>query len=82
MKTKYICGNCGSDTNAETKTPGSILIELVLYLFFIIPGIVYSLWRSSSRKKICHACGGHHLLPRNSPFAQQLLESKRSNVWK
>jgi hypothetical protein len=73
MAQKLICSACGHIGSSKTAVKGSILIEIVLWLCFIIPGIIYSLWRSSSRYKTCPKCGGTNLIPLDSPIGQKLL---------
>lgn len=63
------CKDCGTIAAPATDTPGSILIELVLWLCFIIPGLIYSLWRHSRRHDVCAKCGSAHLIPPDSPLA-------------
>ena len=67
-----ICPICGHRGYSRTITPGSFLIELALWLFMIIPGLIYSLWRLSARKQGCPACGSSPMIPLNSPRGQQL----------
>ena len=50
------CTNCGYKGIAERHTQGTCCIELVLWFFFIIPGIIYSIWRVTSRKWRCPKC--------------------------
>jgi len=64
------CKDCGTIAAPATDTPGSILIELVLWLCFIIPGLIYSLWRHNKRHDVCAKCGGAHLIPPDSPLAR------------
>jgi len=64
MKKQYECKLCGNKGVAKKNTPGSILIELILWLFFIIPGLFYSCWRVSKRELVCTNCGkSSHLVP-------------------
>ena len=65
------CKECGAITAPATITPGSILIELVLWLCFIIPGLIYSLWRHNKRHDACAKCGSSHLIPPDSPLAKR-----------
>ena len=69
---KKICSQCGTVGKAKLKTPGSFLLELILWLFFIIPGVIYSLWRLGARETVCRSCGGH-LIPVKSPRGKALL---------
>jgi hypothetical protein len=63
------CMTCGSDTDSVVHTRGSIWIELVLWLCFLVPGLIYSIWRHTSRGQVCHACGSSTLVPGDSPAA-------------
>lgn len=42
---KLICPNCGFSGCPKTITKGSFSVELILWLFFILPGVDYSVWR-------------------------------------
>ena len=68
-----ICPRCGSHGPEKVVTPGSFLIELALWLFFLLPGLIYSIWRLTARKKVCSSCGADGLIPVDTPRGQQLL---------
>lgn len=57
------CPNCGHEGRAETYTKGSFGIEVVLWLLFLIPGLIYSIWRLCSRYKGCSQCRWEHVAP-------------------
>lgn len=65
------CMTCGNDqTIISGALRGNTAIEVILYLFYIVPGIIYSIWRrQKAAKKVCRACGGDALVPINSPAA-------------
>lgn len=67
------CPSCGARTFGKTHTRGSIFIELVLWLAFLIPGLIYSIWRLASRQQVCTACNAPGLIPVNSPRARKEL---------
>lgn len=73
-----ICPQCGTLGDTKTHTPGSILIELVLWICLIIPGLVYSIWRHSARKQVCRACGNAQLVPVGTPTGQRLLQNMQN----
>jgi len=73
---KKFCPNCGYIGRPRTHTKGSIILEIFLWLFFIIPGIIYSLWRLTSRYRACPMCGHRNMIPLDSPRAKKTLESK------
>lgn len=51
-----------------------------MWLFFIIPGLIYSVWRQSSYHKACPVCGGTNLIPIDSPVGQKLLKEQGKTV--
>lgn len=71
MKMMY-CPQCGTTAKPRKHTPGSFLVELVLWLFLIVPGLIYSVWRVSSRKSVCPACGNDRIVPADSPVARTM----------
>jgi hypothetical protein len=75
-----ICTTCGAQTDTpQSRTKGSFVIEIVLWIL-VIPGLLYSLWRQSTRRKVCPACGNATLVPANTPDgrtrAEQFSERK------
>jgi len=54
----WICTQCGEVGRRKYVVSGSILIEAVLWLLFIIPGLIYTLWRSTSGRYVCPKCRG------------------------
>lgn len=69
-KQPMYCTACGHEGETATHTKGGMLIELVLWLCFAVPGLVYSLWRINSRHQACSACGSRALVPTTSPVAK------------
>lgn len=69
---RKICTACGTLTNGEMKFAGSLLLEVGLYLFMIIPGFLYTLWRISARRLTCPTCRGTQLVPADSPVGRSL----------
>ena len=71
---ELICTNCGYRGGAKRITKGGILMEIVLWLMLLLPGLIYSIWRLASRYKGCPQCGAGNMIPTNSPKGQQLIE--------
>lgn len=69
-----VCRDCGTRSEPVQTTPGSLLIELVLWLCFIVPGLIYSLWRLSARHDACAACGSRKLVPADSPVGRRIVQ--------
>ena len=59
----YHCPTCGHEGKPRKQTPGSLLVELVLWLLFLLPGLVYSAWRLSSRHLVCGFCRNRPIYP-------------------
>src|SRR5574337_1458019 len=69
-----ICTTCGAQTDMpQSKTRGSFVIEIVLWIL-VIPGLLYSLWRQSTRQKVCPSCGNATLILANTPDGRKLAE--------
>lgn len=64
------CTTCGHQGMGQTRTRGSLLIEVVLWFCFFVPGLIYSLWRLGSKHKVCASCGASTLVPLASPVAR------------
>ncbi len=71
---KKICAQCGSTGSPKTQTRGNILIEIILWCCLLLPGLLYSIWRSGSKFKVCSECEGMELVPLKSPRGKKLLE--------
>jgi hypothetical protein len=59
----FKCPNCGHIGQPVLRTKGSFGLEICLWLLFIIPGLIYSIWRLTSKEKGCPDCGFAHLIP-------------------
>ena len=71
MAKDQYCPNCGYVGKGTVR--GSLAITLVLLCFFIVPGIIYELWREGGGRRKCKACGAFGLIPADSPNAQKLM---------
>jgi hypothetical protein len=79
----FHCMTCGTDGPGKTRTRGSIAIEIILWLCFLVPGLVYSIWRLTTRREVCTACGSETIVPFSAPAAishRQQLESVRTPI--
>jgi hypothetical protein len=74
-----ICTTCGARTDTpQSQTKGSFAIEVVLWLALIIPGLLYSLWRQSTRRKVCPTCGNATLILANTPDGRKRAEQLKA----
>jgi hypothetical protein len=61
-RAKYYCNSCRNYSSAANMR-GNGWIELILYLFYIVPGIIYSIWRRTGSPNICPTCKSSSLIP-------------------
>jgi hypothetical protein len=78
---KYYCNACHNFTPHALKK-GNGWIELVLYFFYIAPGIIYSIWRRSGAPNVCPLCRAASLVPAAvaKPIAASALPNARDEV--
>jgi hypothetical protein len=70
---KMLCTSCGTVGETRSITKGSIFIEIILWLCFLVPGIIYSIWRLTTRHQGCRACDASTVIPLSSPVAQKFI---------
>lgn len=75
-----ICRSCGAVGDAAIHTPGSIGIELILWCCFIVPGLIYSIWRHAKRGAACAQCHSHDLVAVGSPIGRKLMADLHPGV--
>jgi hypothetical protein len=69
----FICETCGICGWPKSFTPGSLAVELVLWILFCFPGVVYTVWRLASRRKVCPSCQGK-MIDLQSPRGRALFQ--------
>lgn len=74
MAEKIICHNCGYVGEPQRITKGSFAIELGLWIVFLLPGLIYSIWRLTSRYDGCSKCESKDIVSVYSPIGQKLLK--------
>ncbi len=73
---RYICNNCGYIGLPIYNRRGSFAVELLLWLFFLLPGFIYTLWRSSERYATCPKCQAVNMIPGDTPKGRELLQKR------
>ena len=69
----HICAKCGKQGTPTSTIKGNIILEIFLWLMFLLPGIIYTLWRLSTRKySVCPSCSAQEMLPLDSPMGRKL----------
>ena len=76
MAEQKLCTVCGAIGTTKRNMKGSLLTEFLLWCFFLLPGLIYSIWRHSSVAQVCRNCGSPAVIPLGSPVAQQTLAAR------
>ena len=78
-KRDVICLDCGHIGRPKKYYRGSLAIEIVLWLCFLVPGLVYTLWRDTSRYKGCRICKSTNIIPINSPNGKKYMQANKQD---
>ena len=77
MEGEYICMHCRTIGDRELYRKGKTVVEVILWLFFLLPGLIYSIWRRTGRYYACSNCGTPGMIPIGSPMGKHLLSEKQ-----
>lgn len=69
---KMLCTACGRSSEPEHKLKGHVAITILLLCFYIVPGIIYMVWRRSGIKDNCPICKSENIIPVSSPEAWRI----------
>ncbi|MFZ1545591.1 MAG: hypothetical protein WAT12_00580 [Candidatus Nitrotoga sp.] len=73
-----LCTACGYMGETKTITKGSIDTEIILWFCFLIPGVIYSIWRFRSQHEVCSVCDQATIISADSPAAQKIIRENRA----
>jgi hypothetical protein len=73
--TPMICTKCEHQGPGLRQTRGHFALEVVLWLLFIVPGLIYSIWRLTTRRVVCARCSSPELVPIDTPAGRRLSRS-------
>ena len=77
MAATKLCIICGYVGQPRLETKGTFIMEVFLWLIFLLPGLIYSIWRLTTRYDACPECAAANMIPTSSPVAQKLLQEHR-----
>lgn len=80
MRSMY-CAHCGTVAEPVTYTKGSLGIEILLWLLMILPGVLYTVWRLTTKYRGCPTCGAAIMLPLDAPNAVAALKDRPPMTW-
>lgn len=73
MAKQSICTMCGFVGYPKRFWKGSFWLELALWLCFLLPGLIYSIWRLTSKYDGCPACKNASMIPVDTPTGRKLM---------
>ncbi len=74
--TRHICKQCGHIGLPFYESKGNRVSEVLLWLFFILPGLFYTMWRSASRYPVCPKCLTPHMIPGDTAKGKRMIEER------
>lgn len=74
MEKNFICTVCGHVGKPKKTVKGSILIELFLWCLLLVPGLIYSIWRLTTKATVCVKCSSANIVPLDSPVGAELMK--------
>ncbi|WP_239190734.1 HDOD domain-containing protein [Candidatus Nitrotoga sp. HW29] len=73
-----LCTSCAYVGKMKTVIKGNVKTGIILWFCFLIPGLIYSIWRSRSRHEVCPICNGVTIIPADSPQAKQIIRENQT----
>jgi len=77
MAKEYICRTCGSIGKPKRVNKGYFWAEIFLWLCFLIPGFLYTLWRTFNKFNMCRSCKGLEVIPTDTPMGRKLVDEMK-----
>ena len=74
MAPVFVCSHCGYVGRPVGTIKGSIVLEILMWCLFLLPGIIYTIWRGSTRQKVCPKCKRSSMIPSDTPLGAKLLK--------
>lgn len=76
-----VCTSCGQETvRPDRVKPGTGWLTATLLCLFVVPGVVYWVWRTAMKEDRCPMCRRATLIPSASPIGRAILQSPWQNV--
>jgi RNA polymerase subunit RPABC4/transcription elongation factor Spt4 len=74
------CNECGYVGDIRKIHRGNFLIEIILWCCFIVPGLIYTIWRSSNRFYQCPNCKSERVIPNETSSTSGTVDFRRLNL--
>ncbi len=67
-----ICADCGSTALPVEAKRGAGWVEVLLWLCYLLPGLIYSIWRRARSRMVCAYCGNPSMVSVHSERARKI----------
>jgi hypothetical protein len=71
---KYVCMECGCQRDPINAKRGLLAIEILMWLLYILPGVIYSIWRRVRRQLVCPHCRNPSVVLTSSSRAMGVMQ--------
>jgi len=75
---KYVCMECGCQRDPIDAKRGLLVIEIFMWLLYILPGIIYSFWRRARKQQVCSKCRNPSVVLTSSSRAMGMMRLMRT----
>ena len=72
--TQFICTTCGYMGKMDKTVKGHFVIEIILWICWLLPGLIYTIWRLNNKTNICPKCGKDNVVDAESPIGKKLVK--------
>ncbi len=70
---KYVCMECGCQRDPVDAKRGLLVIEICMWLLYILPGVIYSIWRRVRKQPVCSKCRNPSVVLTSSSRAMGMM---------
>jgi len=70
---KYLCMECGCQREPMDVKRGLLVIEIFMWFLYILPGVIYSIWRRVRKQQVCPNCRYPSVVLTSSPRAMGMM---------
>jgi len=75
---KYVCMECGCQRDPIDANRGLWVIEIFMWLLYILPGAIYSIWRRVRKQQVCPNCQHPSVVLTSSSRAMGMMRMMRT----
>lgn len=75
---KYICMECGCQRDPVNAKRGLLVIEIFMWFLYIVPGVIYSIWRRVRTQRVCPNCRNPSVVLTSSSRAMRMMRLIKS----